>query len=60
MCKKFNRWPFVCNGCRYFHYLGSKHLQLEPRASIADKHAHILFIAAREGIDRTREDFEYI
>lgn len=29
VCKKFNRWLFVCNGCGYFRYLRSKHLQLE-------------------------------
>lgn len=60
VCEKLNRWPFVCNGCRHFHYHCSKHLQLEYRASIADRHAHILLTAAREGIDRIREDFEYI
>ena len=22
VCEKLTRWPFVCNSCRYFHYLG--------------------------------------
>lgn len=60
VCRRLKGWPFVCNGCKYFYYHCRKPLQLEYRAFSADRQVHAVLASSREGIDSTREDFEYI
>ena len=59
-CPKLDVWPHVCNGCKYRHYHCSRKFKCEYSAYRAQALADTTCREARQGIDKSEEEFEHI
>ena len=60
VCPKLERWPFVCNGCRRWHYNCGRKFKVEYCSICSQKLAEELKSTSRIGVDRDEAEFEYI
>lgn len=60
VCPKLERWPYVCNGCKQWHYHCSRKFKVEYCSVCAQKLAEDLKKTSRMGVDRDRAEFERI
>lgn len=58
VCLRLNRWPGVCNGCKYRRYHCSKKWRCEYSATRAQVLADDLLVGARQGLNAKESDFE--
>lgn len=58
-CSKLERWPYVCNKCKY-RYKSCSLSKYKYDASVAQRKAETNLIISRRGIDVTDEEFKKI
>jgi IS30 family transposase len=59
-CPRLAAWPYVCNGCRLRRYHCSYGFRCEYSATRAQAAADEVLSAARQGVNRTEEQFAEI
>lgn len=58
-CDKLNRWPFVCDNCK-FKYGACRRNKLKYDPKIAQNKANANLINSRKGLDINNDDFKVI
>lgn len=57
-CARLQRWPWVCNGCKLWHYHCSKKWRCEYSAARAQALSEELLVLSRRGVNAHEFDFE--
>ncbi len=60
MCPKLEKWPYVCNGCKQWHYHCSQKFKVEYCSVRAQKLAEETKKNSRMGVDRDEVEFNRI
>ena len=58
-CKKLNRWPYVCDNCK-FKYGVCHHNKFKYDPKIAQNKANANLVNSRKGLDITSDDFKLL
>lgn len=60
VCARLTKWPYVCNGCKQWHYHCYKPFKCEYNSVYAHRLAQELNKSSRQGVDMSQSEFEYI